>query len=367
MKISILSDFIHGYKSRAFLFPILKYKPEIEKRGFEVSISRTYSDLDLDCDCLLVEDNMLVDHDEERRLSPKIHTLRDEVDRFYWFDTADSAGGADMSEVIPIVDKFYKKQLLRNREQYRESLWSTRVHIDYYDSNLGLERKKDPDEVITSPQVESKSDLEKLDVYWNLGYEPYFPYMKGKNVLFNLPTWFLERFPWDTFQTAPGVWMPADKQRKIPLSARFSTSYPYAALEYHREEMLEVVSDRVETKKLNTFEYWSELRNTKILLSPFGHGEVCHRDFEGFLSGCLVIKPRMDHLETWPPVYEANETIVEVEWDMSDLEETVDRMIEHEDERQRIAQQGQRRYQQYITGESAAKKFVDRFVEIVSE
>ena len=54
------------------------------------------------------------------------------------------------------------------------------------------------------------------------------------------------------------------------------------------------------------------------VLSPFGYGEICFRDFEAVLSGALLLKPDCGHLETWPDIY-GEGTYVPLDWMASDL------------------------------------------------
>ena len=42
------------------------------------------------------------------------------------------------------------------------------------------------------------------------------------------------------------------------------------------------------------------MRQSKIVVSPFGFGEMCHRDFEAWGCGAVLLKPRVDHLRTLP-------------------------------------------------------------------
>lgn len=49
-------------------------------------------------------------------------------------------------------------------------------------------------------------------------------------------------------------------------------------------------------------QYYREIRDSKICVSPFGYGEICYRDFEAAALGCLLIKPAMDHLRTEPDI-----------------------------------------------------------------
>ena len=89
-------------------------------------------------------------------------------------------------------------------------------------------------------------------------------------------------------------------------------------------------------KRVTLEEYYQEMTSSKICISPFGYGEICWRDFEAMLCGCLVIKPDMSHVETNPDIFKPFKTYVPVEWDFSDLEDKCIYYLTHEGERQRI-------------------------------
>ena len=102
-------------------------------------------------------------------------------------------------------------------------------------------------------------------------------------------------------------------------------------------------------------EFIEEMRNSKITVSPFGTGEITWRDFEAVISGSLLVKPSMSHLETSPDIYIDGETYVAVEWDWRDLEEKCTYYLEYEDEREVIIQRASRTYAQFIQNQ----EFVD--------
>jgi hypothetical protein len=91
--------------------------------------------------------------------------------------------------------------------------------------------------------------------------------------------------------------------------------------------------------------YDAELHDAKIVLSPFGWGEVCFRDFEAVRAGALLLKPDMSHLKTWPDIYIPGETYIPLDWDGGDLLEKVICYLEDEKERRRIAENAFYRYQ----------------------
>jgi hypothetical protein len=73
--------------------------------------------------------------------------------------------------------------------------------------------------------------------------------------------------------------------------------------------------------------YNREVKNVKAILSPFGWGEICFRDFEAIFNGAVLVKPNMDHIETWPFVFVPNQSYIPVNWDGSNLTTTVDELL----------------------------------------
>ena len=112
-----------------------------------------------------------------------------------------------------------------------------------------------------------------------------------------------------------------------------------------------IISDELVPWKL----FMSELRNSKLCLSPFGFGELCWRDIEAILSGAVLIKPDMSHLETLPDLYEAEETYLPVRWDYSNFEEVAARALNDKELRKHLARSAWQRVHKYLVE--------DRFVE----
>lgn len=49
-------------------------------------------------------------------------------------------------------------------------------------------------------------------------------------------------------------------------------------------------------------EYMAIMADTKVILSPFGWGEFCYRDYEALLLGCRVYKPAFNHIRQCPDI-----------------------------------------------------------------
>ena len=114
---------------------------------------------------------------------------------------------------------------------------------------------------------------------------------------------------------------------------------------------LEVVSEgRVDRKR-----YMAELRKSKLCFSPFGYGELCWRDIEAILTGAVLVKPDMSHLETLPDLYEPGVTYLPVRWDFADVADVVRAVLTDPQRRASIATEAHRRVADYLR----AQCFVD--------
>jgi hypothetical protein len=113
------------------------------------------------------------------------------------------------------------------------------------------------------------------------------------------------------------------------------------------------------TKRVTLREYCHEMMSSRICISPFGYGEICWRDFEAIMCGCLLIKPDMGHAITNPNIYSPYKTYVPVKWDYSDLEEKCVYYLTHEDQRERLIAQASEVLEEFYNN--------DGFIKSVSE
>ena len=108
-------------------------------------------------------------------------------------------------------------------------------------------------------------------------------------------------------------------------------------------------------------EYDREMRAAKICLSPFGYGELCWRDFEAVLSGCLLVKPDTGHIRSLPELFVAGETYLPVARDYSDLEAICAPMLVDDDARIAMAGKAQAK----LLDALSAKWFVDQIAGLI--
>ena len=74
-------------------------------------------------------------------------------------------------------------------------------------------------------------------------------------------------------------------------------------------------------------EYLDVAFRSKIGISPYGMGELCFRDYELVQAGCLLIKPNVSPIITTPEWLIPNETYIPVKTDWSDLNETIEKIL----------------------------------------
>ena len=65
-------------------------------------------------------------------------------------------------------------------------------------------------------------------------------------------------------------------------------------------------------------EFFRLLQNSKVVVSPYGYGEMSFKDWEAVMSATVIIKPHMDHVEINPSPYSDFNTVY-CEPDFSDL------------------------------------------------
>jgi hypothetical protein len=356
MRVNVLTPGFTTSNGSAFLFPLVVHKNTLRDASLDVRfVQRSFPGL-ADCDVVAIDSKEFRNEwtDQRIRTQELISSYRDAGAKIIWFDTTDSTGTLQ-APAVSVVDKYLKSQILTDKNRYTEQIYRGRVHSEFYNRNAGVtdEHESAVDEVI------SQEDVARLGISWNSGLADYSLYGPVKMKIYRrIRLARLLRYP--TGLTAP------ESQRSNNLSARFGASYSKATVRYQRERIRELLSSRLETNKLGRRGYMKELNRSKVVLSPFGWGEITLKDFEVFLTGGMLLKPAMDHMQTWPNFYQNAATYLSHNWELTDLEEKIDWALENESERLSIAGQGQRIYVQHTSGPEAAEKFADHFRDILS-
>ena len=150
------------------------------------------------------------------------------------------------------------------------------------------------------------------------------------------------------------------------INCRFGTTYHLESIRYQRNEIRRILNDYIKTDKLNRLSYFNEMRSSLASIVPFGYGEITLKDFESFLNGCILIKPDMSHMETWPNFYIANETFIPFSWNLNNLRNCIESVESNYEKFKEIAVNGQELYKRYTIGNKAYELFVKHFEDLVS-
>jgi hypothetical protein len=247
-----------------------------------------------------------------------------------WFAPTDLRNAARMDGEI---DFYVKKHVLRDRGQYgRPTLGDTNL-TDHYARRFDI---PDP--------------------------ERCFPVSSG----------FLEKLVvGPSFVTAPQILPellksgPPAGRRPIDLHARFAVSGTpwYRAMRREADAAADSCTDLniLRGSGVPQHRFLTELQRSKICFSPFGYGEGCWRDYEAVLSGAVLLKPDMSHVETDPDIFVAWETYAPVAWDLSDFREVVDRLLADGALRESIARKAHQTLQGWLRSDAFARRMQKLF------
>lgn len=130
-------------------------------------------------------------------------------------------------------------------------------------------------------------------------------------------------------------------EREIDLHLACNLDYRDTEIEAHRRLAVSATSRwhvngtgcafPVPHQSLPRDRYWSTIQHAKAVLSPWGWGEACFRDYEAFHLGAILIKPDSDHVASECDLYRSGETYVACRPDFADLPEIMAGIITHWD------------------------------------
>jgi len=292
-----------------------------------------------------------------------LKNLRNKYKTIVFFCGQPEAGNNRL-DILPYVDRLFYKSIFSNRGDYVKKLYGKNLFADYYHKSYGI---TDNPEFINRGKA-PEEDAEKPELSWNIGVGTYPRFhwsqrmgtilaragMAGLGQLIGGKP--LSRAEQPGFLSGKGPQDFSGGKRRIAVHARIDpVSCPSIA--YQRRLFLDCI-EKLGPKERELFvtgmapqkQYYRELKESKIVLSPFGWGEVCFRDFEAILAGALLFKPSMFHLLTWPNVYIPHETYIPLKWDGSDLLEQTERYLGDERERNRITANAHEQYRSELSG-----------------
>ena len=351
-QVNVLTSGFVSLNARAFLYPILKNLDSLRSEGLLVHFYERVDPRVSQCDLLIIESKFYRDrwHSEDEVLE-ELSEFRAKIPKVFFFDVSDSAGML-LTKVLPYVDRYFKSQLYKDRSFYMQPLYGGRLYTDYYHRLWGV---TDPDPHISSP-IDAEY-LDRLGVSWNIGCAHLGfagPVLMG----------LYQRIRIAGLLRAPRQWTAPSPLRRGGASTRMTSNYRRQTVACQRAALLRVLNLPIAPKRTSRLRYLQELQREKVVLSPFGWGEVNIKDFEAFLSGALLLKPTMEGIETYPNLFVDGQTMVGHSWDLSDVNEKLESILASYQEFVEIAEEGQRRYRDYWRS-LATGEWTERFCALV--
>jgi hypothetical protein len=248
--------------------------------------------------------------------------------KLVYFDTFDQSSTPYFS-VLPIVDLFLKSKMLSPKESYLQDLAGGFVVSDFCAKTLGYNLGE-----WRFGSVPDASMLHKIHRGWSFGGSRGMRRFLRLNRL--IPDFLVNR----PFDLHARITPPPQANKAWYEQYR---AYAAAAIEPLRSTLKATPVSRIGPRK-----YILEMRRCKMVLSPFGWGELCLRDYEAVACGCLLVKPDMGHMTTTPDLFIPNETYLPIRWDYKDLGDKCAWALANPHEAQRIARNAQDRLAHYF-------------------
>ncbi|MDP3789585.1 MAG: glycosyltransferase [Candidatus Omnitrophota bacterium] len=355
--------------SLAFLYPLLINRPFFEERGIKFRFYDRISSGFYNADAVFINSKFFKAWyiEKEKELYNILETAGKKAQKVIWFDVSDSSGTTQFN-VMPFVDGYYKSQILRDKALYYKTFYGNRIFTAYYKEKFGIDDGENVEwrfyrdgRIRPSATPLKEEYAPKLRVSWNSAMNEWGSsnYASGA-----LMARILTRLPLkDRYKigfTAPRA------ERQLDITGRIGLGHGRATVTYQREMIANALKEKfgVDTSKIPRGRYLDEIKKSKIGVSPFGLGEISCRDFEVIINGALLFKQDMSHLETWPPLYTADETYMPFLWDLSDLESKLRELLKDKEKVRRISENAQRTYEYYLYGDGRME-FCNKVMDIL--
>tara|TARA_B100000989_G_C19489844_1_gene449260 strand:+ start:298 stop:1413 length:1116 start_codon:yes stop_codon:yes gene_type:complete len=260
--------------------------------------------------------------------------------KIIWFDLRDSAGTTQF-QVLPYVDFYVKKQLYKDLRIYTKDLYGGREYSNYYHKNFDIRD--------SGKYFMQKLDLKfkkKILLGWNLGVRNFSFFTKPRFIKLSL---FLKNkieFALNKNISLNKIHLANSPKKKYNIFANNRTEISRNSVRFQRELFrkkinLKYFNDSLINTDVPFKKFYKTLFETKILLSLFGWGEVCYKEFEATVCGCAFVSPNMSNILTWPNIYKKEETYIPVDWNLNNINSILTELIKNDELRCKLVKNAQ--------------------------
>jgi hypothetical protein len=347
--------------------PVRYNKRLLCDKGYKVKMLYQPSKRNLTCDILCFVSKPLLRMVKEGKsvfgeTGPIISFIKEAkkyANKIIWMDMSDSTSVTHF-ELLPYVDLYLKKHLLKDKKLYQKEFYGGRIYTDFYHRKFGI--------VDTSPfdqffPLDMKLSY-KVGLSWNMGMgEIYNAFSKTNHIRKIFPDFVRASYK------VPFV--DPKKERKYDLFLRVSANLPRETIAFQRKEFVDRLDKLLQLNKSISGSvkgpvplkiYRKMMRDSKVSFGPFGWGELNVREYEAHIFGTVLVRPDISHMETFPCIFISGETYQPVSWGFEDLESVVLDLLHDNKKRLRIAQNGQEAYRESISSKGM-EKFCGWFIQ----
>jgi hypothetical protein len=272
-------------------------------------------------------------HDNKRsnqEIEKELLSFKKNFKKVIYFDDS-AATSVILFNIFEFVDAYWKRSIFKNINLYKKQYYGGHLFSHFYNSNFSIDDEKKSFFNETSEGV----DLTKLKVAWNIGVGA-FPVSRnnflnakyvnirklttGMSILPSIaPVRSIIKLYLDNMKKELDIKINSYNKDEI-ISGRFESSMYRNSIGYQRLLMQKKIMNNnlFLTGKIDRWSFTKEAAMVRGMLSPFGWGEVCYRDFEAALGGAILIKPDMSHVDTWPNIF-IDKSYIPLSWDLDEL------------------------------------------------
>jgi len=346
------------------LHPIRVFKDNLNEVGLDIKYFPSTKGKNIaECDVLIFlegnyRDILPITRKDRKAAIDYLQCFFSKFKKVIWFDDRDETGNL-RTYIFPFINIYAKAQTLVDKTYYQKDHSIGTPHRDFVAARYQV---KDA-QIIKG--LLSDNDLGKIRVSWNLGLVNWVYAIENSPIIKEIL--LKHRKDYRIEFTSPNL-----STRKIHISYRVGMRENIPTVGWWRastKNEIEEFLNKNPKYKINSInivnkrEYHQEMQNSIVSPSPFGIGEICYRDFECFLNGSLLLKPRMDHTQTWPALYVDGETFIAHAWDFSDFTDKLEDILTHPARYEEVAREGQNRFRQAL---SDGAGFARHFAEMIA-
>jgi len=335
-----------------YWFPVWFYQKELKKLGlkvrflnyFNLNHTKLSNIVGLDSREPYIIDNYIA----------IIKKLKKSSKFVIWFDQGDGPGKT-FFPALRYVDRYYKGSYFKDLSLYNQKLYKLNLYSDYYFRNYSI---KNYTHKPASDPLDPKYN-HKIGLSWNFAYSEY----RFSNIL--------SQYVYGFFRYNTLKFNKPDKNRKLLFSANFNIMMNHLIIYYQRNELSKFLNkqyknnENVSIGRVPKKRFLQNMSNSKAVFSPFGWGELCFRDFETFIAGAALIKPSMEHINTWPDLYKEYRTYIPIPWKVEEWNKVIPEILSDEDLLFKVAKIGQNLYRK-VWSEEGKKEFCQRFIKMIT-